>query len=89
MQWLYRWYYCIPESAGGDGKFHKSQCTTTEYTKVASKKTNGMQAYCVVTASNGKKINSEKISLQVKWFTIVESIKNPNQQKWLAGLGFF
>ena len=62
----YSWYYMIPATIGGDGKFHKAGCYTNTYTRSAGKKIDGMQAYCVVTDSNGKKSKSDVITFTLK-----------------------
>ncbi len=62
----YKWYFAVPESAGGDGKFRKSQSTTNECSKAAAKKNDGMQAYCVITTSDGRKIESEVMTFSLK-----------------------
>ena len=62
----YRWWYKLPDKNGGDGVFHKSQCSSKEYKKVASKKTDGMQAFCVIKDSNGNKVESDVITFNLK-----------------------
>ena len=61
----YSWYCMVPAEAGGDGKFHKAGCYTNEYVRTASKKTNGMQAYCNITDSKGRLTKSDIIVLKV------------------------
>ena len=61
----YYWYVKNTEASGGDGKFHKTGCNEKEYTRTASVKRNGMQAYCVITDSNGNSVESEIITLNV------------------------
>ncbi len=62
----YSWYYMIPASNGGDGKFHKAGCYTDTYTRSAGKRIDGMQAYCLVTDSKGKKVKSDAITFKLK-----------------------
>ena len=59
----YCWYY---KAAKGDGKFHKAGCYSDTYTRTASKKIDGMQAYCVVTDSKGKKLTSDVLTFKLK-----------------------
>ncbi len=62
----YSWYYMLSEQGGGDGKFHKAGCYTNEYIRTVAVKRNGMQAYCVITDSNGEKTNSDVMTLVMK-----------------------
>ena len=62
----YSWYCMIPEQSGGDGSFHKAGCYTSEYVRTASKKTDGMQTYCLITDASGKKVKSDIITLKLQ-----------------------
>ncbi len=62
----YSWYCMAPEQSGGDGSFHKAGCYTSEYVRTASKKTDGMQAYCLITDASGKKVKSDIITLKLQ-----------------------
>ena len=62
----YCWYYMIPESAGGDGQFHKAGNYTSEYSRTCSYKKDGMQAYCIITDSLGRKMTSDTMTLIMK-----------------------
>ena len=66
LELTYCWYYMVPKTNGGDGKFHKAGCYTDTYTRSAGKKIDGMQAYCLVTDSNGKKVKSDAITFTLK-----------------------
>jgi hypothetical protein len=76
----------MSEKAGGDGKFHKAGCYTNEYTRTASEKTEGMQAYCVVTDVNGNKYVGRTATLTIaKAETIVISYPNGTEIQASAG----
>lgn len=62
----YSWYYMVPVSSGGDGKFHKAGVYTNSYTRTASVKTDGMQAYCVISDAKGNKLNTVTATLTLK-----------------------
>ena len=62
----YSWYCMVPVEAGGDGKFHKAGCYENVYVRTASKKTDGMQAYCNITDSKGRITKSDIIVLNVQ-----------------------
>lgn len=55
----YKWYYKLPASSNGDIVFHNTGCYSNVYTRTATSSIDGMQAYCVVTDSEGKKTKSE------------------------------
>ena len=66
VELTYSWYYMIPVTSGGDGKFHKAGCYEATYTRSASKRIDGMQAYCLVTDAKGKKVKSDVITFTFK-----------------------
>ena len=66
LELSYSWYYMIPQSSGGDGKFHKAGCYTDTYTRSAGKKIDGMQAYCLITDSTGTQLKSDVITFNLK-----------------------
>ncbi len=62
----YKWYYMLPSSIGGDGIFHNTGCYDSTYCRTATDSINGMQAYCVITDSEGRRTVSETFTFTLK-----------------------